>query len=108
MRSNGNSTRALLAAASGKCFLREEVAGVSFVKRAGGESAVRGRGSQYPARVVRHRGVNSPAEKPGINLVTVFFALSEIATWKIRIELFRYNLSFDINGLRVEVWSFAC
>jgi UDP:flavonoid glycosyltransferase YjiC (YdhE family) len=43
------------------------------------------------------------AEKLGIKLLHVFFAPSQVATWKIRIELFIHVLASDIDRLRAQV-----
>ncbi len=43
------------------------------------------------------------AEKMGLPLLGVFFAPSQITTWKIRVELFSNALAPDINRLRAQV-----
>jgi UDP:flavonoid glycosyltransferase YjiC (YdhE family) len=45
-------------------------------------------------------GVRISAEKLGIPFMIIFFAPSQLATWKIRVELFRQACSEEINRLR--------
>jgi rhamnosyltransferase subunit B len=45
-------------------------------------------------------GIRISAEKLGIPFMTIFVAPSQLATWKIRVELFRQACSDEINRLR--------
>jgi rhamnosyltransferase subunit B len=58
-------------------------------------------------------GARIAAEKLGLRLLHVFIAPSQAATWSMRVELFRYALAPDVNGLRarldlspVDDWNF--